>query len=525
MYAQGAPIACSTRRSETLKGETPLSKKHSSTRLVGASALVFSVVSGAAAGPASAATAPTGTTFLAASNTEPAFDFMTQSFVQTANGGNSVTFSFGGSGHLAGEIDGGVDYADNGAGNSPAGYALFASADEANVDNTIPEGTAAAQNKGSVSKYNDGRCVDPHSSTYSSAGGGNNNGTSCPGIGSTRAQYTTGRLVIFSCKSGGKTLAPAQGSPTCAEPVGGYFTRNGPTEAPSSMAQVWGDLLAHTKKAYGGTAAHNVGGYLAIADPKNGWDFTDMSCRPAKVAPNAPYGLAGMEALYVAAVAYYHANPDWALGATASDQACAEIDRMTGKGSSLDNYSTTSPSSGGQNGNGNYSDPSLPIIFGDNVTYTQDSVVAGTSQIALLPKSFVVSPGGNDTDFWAEVPECGVAGIADATVSNGWTTHIGAAESCTDRDYVAGMHDDVAASISSQDFGVGSADSPLTLVGEHGYYQPIRQWVVVENDDEGQGAATDLTSADGKSALAFIHFLLAAQGQAVLSAFGYDPIS
>jgi len=53
----------------------------------------------------------TGTTFLAASNTEPAFDFMTQNFVQTANGGNSVTFSFAGSGHLAGEIDGGVDYA------------------------------------------------------------------------------------------------------------------------------------------------------------------------------------------------------------------------------------------------------------------------------------------------------------------------------------------------------------------------------------------------------------------------------
>ena len=82
---------------------------------------------------------------------------------------------------------------------------------------------------------------------------------------------------------------------------------------------------------------------------------------------------------------------------------------MTDKGSSLDNYNTTSPTSGGQNGNGNYSDPSLPIIFGDNVTYTQDTVVAGTSQIALLPKSFVVSPAGNDTDFWAEVPECGVA--------------------------------------------------------------------------------------------------------------------
>ena len=52
-------------------------------------------------------------------------------------------------------------------------------------------------------------------------------------------------------------------------------------------------------------------------------------------------------------------------------------------GSSLDNFSTTSPSSGGQNGNnGNYSDPTLPIVFGDNVSFTQDTVVAGTSKIA-----------------------------------------------------------------------------------------------------------------------------------------------
>ena len=198
---------------------------------------------------------------------------------------------------------------------------------------------------------------------------------------------------------------------------------------------------------------------------------------------------------------------------------------MTDKGSSLDNYNTTSPSSGGQNGNGNYSDPSLPIIFGDNVTSTQDTVVVGTSQIALLPKSFVISPAGNDTDFWAEVPECGVAHVADATISNGWTTHFSKAESCADQDYVAGMHDNVAAKISSRNFGKGAAGSPKTLIGQHGYYQPIRQWVVVENDDQGQGAAADLTNADGKSALAFIHYLLSAKGQAVTASFGYDPIS
>lgn len=501
-------------------------KKLSFTGLVGAAGLALAVVPGAVGigtGPASAQS--TGTTFLAASNTQPAFDFMTQNFVQTANGGQSVTFSYGGSGHLAGEVDGGVDFASDGTGNSPAGYALFASADEANVDNTIPEGSAAAKNKGAVPKYSTGQCIDSHSSTYSAANGGNNNGTSCPGIGSTRAQYTTGRLVIFSCRSGGSTLAPAQSSPTCAAPVGGYFTKSGATEAPSTMTQLWLDLLAHTNSADGGTASQNSGGYLAIADPKNGWVFASTNCGPAQVAPNAPYGLAGMEALYVAAVGYYHTHPHHSLGATASDQACAEIDQMTDSGSSLDNFNTTSPSSGGQSGNGNYSDPTLPIIFGDNVTYTQDSVVAGSSQIALLPKSFEVSPAGNDTDFWAEVPECGVANIAAASVSNGWTTHISSSESCADRDYVTGMRDNVAAKISSRNFGKNGAGSPKSLIGQHGYYQPIRQWVVAENDDQGQNSTADMTSADGKSALAFIHYLLSAKGQAVLATFGYDPIS
>ena len=73
-------------------------------------------------------------------------------------------------------------------------------------------------------------------------------------------------------------------------------------------------------------------------------------------------------------------------------------------------------------------------------------------------------------------------------MSNGWTTHISNVESCTDKDYVAGMHDNVAAKISSRNFGKNGAGSPKTLVGQHGYYQPIRQWVVVENDDQGQSS-------------------------------------
>jgi ABC-type molybdate transport system substrate-binding protein len=499
--------------------------RNSLTRLLGAAGLVLVVATGGAVVGVSSATAgPAATTFLAASNTQPAFDFLTQNFVQTANGSKSVTFSFAGSGKLAGEVDGGVDFATDGAGNSPAGFALFASADEANMDSTIPAGAPTAKNLGAVAKNGVGKCIDPHSSTYSSANGGNNNGTSCPGIGSTRAQYATGRLVIFSCRGGGKTLSPAQGAPTCSQPVGGFFTKSAATEAPSTMAQVWSDLLAHTKKTYGGSAPHNVGGYLTVADPKNGWVFSDTDCGPSSVAPNAPYGLAGLEALFVAAVGYYHVHPARALGAKASDQACAEIDRLTGGGASLDDYNTTSPSSGGQNGNGNYSDPSLPIIFGDNVTYSQDTVVAGTSKVALLPKSFVISPAGDDTNFWAEVPECGVVNISKARVSNGWTTAISNVEGCTDRDYVAKMHDNVAADVSSGNFGQGGVSSPTTLVGQRGFYQPIRQWVVVENDDQGQSASADLASADGKSALAFIQYLLSAKGQAVLASFGYDPI-
>jgi ABC-type molybdate transport system substrate-binding protein len=101
-------------------------KKHSLAGLARSAALALVLIAGTlgvASGSASAQA--TGPTFLAASNTEPAFDFMTQDFVQSANGGNAVTFSFGGSGHLAGEIDGGVDFASDGTGNSPAGFALF----------------------------------------------------------------------------------------------------------------------------------------------------------------------------------------------------------------------------------------------------------------------------------------------------------------------------------------------------------------------------------------------------------------
>src|ERR1700722_13854396 len=132
-------------------------KQHSVTRIASSAGLILALVTGVAGVGVGSASASTGTTFLAASNTEPAFDFLTQDFVQSANGGNSVTFSYGGSGHLAGELDGGVDFASDGAGNSPAGFALFASADEANVDNTIAYGSSAAVNNGAIPRFTDGQ--------------------------------------------------------------------------------------------------------------------------------------------------------------------------------------------------------------------------------------------------------------------------------------------------------------------------------------------------------------------------------
>src|ERR1700677_586755 len=75
--------------------------KHPFPRRVGASGLALVLaLGGVVVGTGTASAQTTGTIFLGASNTEPAFDFMTQDFVTTANGGNSVTFTFGGSGSL-----------------------------------------------------------------------------------------------------------------------------------------------------------------------------------------------------------------------------------------------------------------------------------------------------------------------------------------------------------------------------------------------------------------------------------------
>ena len=124
------------------KGDGPLPKKYPAARL--AAGLRIAHRHGPRRGDGRrnlVAAQSTGTTFLAASNTEPAFDFMTQDFVQTANGGQQRHVQF----RRLGEARRG----DRRRGRLrirrcrqlPRRLALFASADEANVDNTIPAGT------------------------------------------------------------------------------------------------------------------------------------------------------------------------------------------------------------------------------------------------------------------------------------------------------------------------------------------------------------------------------------------------
>ena len=244
-----------------------------------------------------------GPLFLAAANNTPSFSFLASSFI-AAN--RAVQFSFGASSGLATRADTAAD---------PS--VLFASADEANVDKTIVT-TDPGPVAGSA-----GTCT-----------------TTCLGIGSTKVQYTTGRLAVFSCRAGGATLPPASGAPACKMPVGGYLTN-----PPSTPADVVGLLTA------------NPSFKLAIADPG--------ALPPGSGPLTAPYGLAAFEALTSAAAG--------------------------GGGLTLAQFNALHAS--GQ------------IVYGANVTATQTSVVSGAVNMAMIPRSFVVSPSGNDTDNWTTVSQ------------------------------------------------------------------------------------------------------------------------
>ena len=244
--------------------------------------------------------APTrGPLLLAASNTTPAFTFLAPDFIAHHH---PVRFTYGASSVL--EV----------TANTPSNPAvLFASADEANVNKLIAVADKTVGSPGTCS-------------------------TTCTGVGSTKVQYTVGRLVVFSCKAGGRTLAPAQGAPGCAAPAGGYLAK-----PPKTAADVVALLEAHSSFK------------LAIADPG--------TVPPGSAPPTAPYGLAAYQALTSTAPG--------------------------GGGLTLAKYNAFVAS--GQ------------IVKGANVTATQTYVVTGAAQMAMLPRSFVVSPKGDDTDSWTAI--------------------------------------------------------------------------------------------------------------------------
>jgi len=43
------------------------------------------------------------------------------------------------------------------------------------------------------------------------------------------------------------------------------------------------------------------------------------------------------------------------------------------------------------------------IVYGANVTATQTDVVTGAAHLALIPRSFVTAPAGDDTNSWTAV--------------------------------------------------------------------------------------------------------------------------
>jgi prepilin-type N-terminal cleavage/methylation domain-containing protein len=251
-------------------------------------------------------TSTSGPRILAASNTTGVFNFLAQSFVAQHS---AIQFSFGSSSTLAGTAN------STAAGDDDV---LFASADEANVNATISTSAVLQANQGSA-----GTCTAAF----------------CGGIAATKAEYTVGQLVAYSCKSGATILAPAvAGATKCAAPVGGFLTT-----PPATAADIVALLVA------------NPTFKLAIAAPG--------TLPPGASPPTAPYGLAAYQALTSTAAG--------------------------GGGLSLAQFNAYV--TGGQ------------IVEGSNVGNTQVLVENGSAQMALLPKSFEVSPAGNDTNNWTQI--------------------------------------------------------------------------------------------------------------------------
>ncbi|HEX4345129.1 MAG TPA: substrate-binding domain-containing protein [Solirubrobacteraceae bacterium] len=238
---------------------------------------------------------------------------------------------------------------------------LFASADEANVDAVLDASTGNR---------------NPATTTAATCDPG------CPGIKDTKRLYAIGRLVGFSCTSTGRTLAPAAGAPTCSMPTGGY------RPALADMADLGAQLL--------GNSAFKV----AIADPGSGFVLggtpgpTTATCTAGGV-PTAPYGVAAAQAMTAS-------TANGGAGLT-----CDQYRSLTCSGQII-GQSATSPVCGGG------AAVTAPTSF--NVSAAQAKVVSGATQYGLIPKSFVKSPAGDDTDNYFTVPSAAHAQIKQYAV-------------------------------------------------------------------------------------------------------------
>ena len=210
---------------------------------------------------------------------------------------------------------------------------LFASADQANVDGTI--GTCAA--------------------------------TATPnlcGIASTKRLYAVGQLVAFSCTANGQTLPPATGAPTCSKP-------------PANFQTALPDLATLRTRLLGNSALK-----LAIADPGNALAFggtlagTPTCTTNLGAGATAPYGGAAVEALLASS----------ASGTGGAGMSCAEFGAMVCSGQIFGPAASAAFCGG----------PAV-AAGGNNVSATQDKVVGGAVEYALIPYSFVKSPNGDDT--------------------------------------------------------------------------------------------------------------------------------
>ena len=251
-------------------------------------------------------TSTTGPVILGASNNTNSFTFLAPSFIDAHS---SVQLVFNASSALVTRA------------NTPGDAdVLFASADEANVDKVIATTDTVAGGS-------------PGTCTVSSS-------TTCAGIGSTKVQYTNGRLVAFTCRANTPTLPSASnGSTTCAAPANGYDAT-----PPTTVAQVVAQLNANPKLV------------LTIANPGT---LPPSTTSP----PTAPYGLAAYQALT-------------SSGADGGGLTPAQYNTLVSN---------------------------KQIVYGSNVTATQTNVESGAADIALIPKSFVVSPAGDDANAWTTV--------------------------------------------------------------------------------------------------------------------------